>query len=75
VEYAMYNNRLFHMICNGVYVMYFCKKKEKSSRENIGDVILPNYKLGRTLEHGSFDKVKVAPHIQKRENFVVKILK
>ena len=49
-------------------------KIDRFSRTNIGNVVLHNYKLHKTLGHGSFDKIKVVPHIQKGEKSAVKIL-
>lgn len=44
-------------------------KRTKSSR-----VILPNYKIGKTLGIGAFGKVKLATHISTGIKVAVKIL-
>lgn len=38
------------------------------------DTLLQNYKLGKTLGHGSFGKVKVAEHVLTGYKVAIKIL-
>jgi len=45
-----------------------------SSKGGIGDAVLPNYKLGKTLGIGSFGKVKIAEHVLTGHKVAIKIL-
>lgn len=47
---------------------------EGSVRGSSADVILQNYKLGKTLGIGSFGKVKIAEHLLTGHKVAIKIL-
>lgn len=44
------------------------------NRGNTAESLLRNYRLGKTLGHGSFGKVKIAEHVQTRYKVAIKIL-
>ncbi|KAG6529738.1 hypothetical protein ZIOFF_011952 [Zingiber officinale] len=49
-------------------------KMEGSGRGSSADVVLQNYKLGKTLGIGSFGKVKIAEHLLTGHKVAIKIL-
>lgn len=54
---------------------YFTVKMEGSSKGGgSADVVLQNYKLGKTLGIGSFGKVKIAEHLLTGHKVAIKIL-
>lgn len=44
------------------------------NRVNTADSLVRNYRLGKTLGHGSFGKVKIAEHIRTGYKVAIKIL-
>lgn len=47
---------------------------DRTTRGGSSDAFLHNYKLGKTLGHGSFGKVKIAEHTLTGYKVAVKIL-
>lgn len=57
-------------------LLYFYISNMDRANRGVGsmDTLLHNYKLGKTLGHGSFGKVKIAEHISTGYKVAVKIL-
>ncbi|KAL2493018.1 SNF1-related protein kinase catalytic subunit alpha KIN10 [Abeliophyllum distichum] len=49
-------------------------RRNMDNRGNTAESLVRNYRLGKTLGHGSFGKVKIAEHVQTRYKVAIKIL-
>lgn len=45
-----------------------------ASKKDTSMMVLPNYKIGKTLGHGSFATVKLADHVVTGHKVAIKIL-
>lgn len=68
--------KMLDIIVTDYMLSYFYGRKMDRTNRGVSsiDTLLHNYKLGKTLGHGSFGKVKIAEHILTGYKVAVKIL-
>lgn len=54
--------------------IFFVLRQDMESGGGTAESLLRNYRLGKTLGHGSFGKVKIAEHIRTGHKVAIKIL-
>ena len=67
----------FYPIClflNLLFPCFYVRNMDGPGRSTGTDMLLRNYRLGKTLGHGSFGKVKIAEHLLTGFKVAIKIL-
>ena len=59
---------------NLLFLSFYDRNMDGPDKNTGADMLLRNYRLGKTLGHGSFGKVKIAEHLLTGYKVAIKIL-